>query len=177
MNSKLHPVVNFSLKKEIFFVVVGSIIGAFTMHLPRIFSDIIGDSSYVVTLLVLAQVVDSTEPIVGFLLHVFVATIIGIITGILLHKVIKFNLSKITTGLVYGFIAGIIVFVVFAIPVSQLLLGPNTAEVLSEINPQMSYVDAVREVERSFVSQMLNSLVMHVIWGAHFGHNFISFHA
>lgn len=169
MKSKLHPVVNFSLKKEIFFVTVGSIIGAFTMHLPRIFLDIMGDSSYVVTLLVLAQVVDSIEPVVGFLLHVVVATIIGIITGILLHKVIKFNLSKITTGLVYGFIAGIVVFVVFAIPVSQLLLGPNTAEVLSEINPQMSYVDAVREVERSFVSQMLNSLIMHVIWGLTLG--------
>ncbi len=146
MNSKLHPVVNFSLKKEIFFVAIGSIIGAFTMHLPRIFLDLIGDSSYIVALLVLAQVVNSTEPIVGFLLHIFVATTIGIVTGVLLHKVFKFNLSKITTGLVYGMISGIVVFVVFAIPVSQLLLGPNTAQILSEINPQMSYVEAVHEV-------------------------------
>ena len=169
MNSKLHPVVNFSLKKEVFFVAIGSIIGAFTMHLPRIFLDLIGDSSYIVTLLVLAQVVNSTEPVVGFLLHIFVATTIGIITGILLHKVIKFNLSKITTGLVYGIIAGIVVFVVFAIPVSQLLLGPNTAQILSEINPQMSYVEAVQEVERSFVNQMFNSLIMHIIWGLSLG--------
>ena len=169
MNSKLHPVVNFSLKKEVFFVAIGSIIGAFTMHLPRIFLDLIGDSSYLVTLLVLAQVVNSTEPIVGFLLHIFVATIIGIVTGVLLHKVIKFNLSKITTGLVYGIITGIVVFVIFAIPVSQLLLGPNTVEILSEINPQMSYVEAVQEVENSFVSQMFNSLIMHIIWGLTLG--------
>ena len=169
MNSKLHPVVNFSLKKEIFFVAIGSIIGAFTMHLPRIFLDLIGDSSYIVALLVLAQVVNSTEPIVGFLLHIFVATTIGIVTGVLLHKVFKFNLSKITTGLVYGMISGIVVFVVFAIPVSQLLLGPNTAEILSEINPQMSYVEAVQEVKNSFVSQMFNSLIMHIIWGLTLG--------
>ena len=169
MNSKLHPVVDFSLKKEVFFVVVGSIIGAFTMHLPRIFLDLIGDSSYIVTLLVLAQVVDSVEPFVGFLLHIFVATIIGIVTGVLLHKVIKFNLSKITTGLVYGIIAGVVVFIVFAIPVSQLLLGPNTAEVLSEINPQMSYIEAVQEVENNFVNQMLSSLMMHVVWGLTLG--------
>ena len=169
MNSKLFPIVNFSLRKEVFFVAIGSIIGAFTMHLPRIFLDLIGDSSYVVTLLISAQVVNSTEPVVGFLLHIFVATIIGIITGILLYKIIKFDLSKITTGLVYGVIAGIIVFVVFAIPVSQLLLGPNTAEILSEINPQMSYLEAVQEVENNFVNQMLSSLMMHIVWGLTLG--------
>lgn len=169
MNSKLHPVVNFSLKKEVFFVAIGSIIGAFTMHLPRIYLDLIGDSSYLVTLLVSAQVVNSADPLVGFLLHIFVATTIGIVTGIVLYKIIKFDLSKITTGLVYGVIAGIVVFAVFAIPVSQLLLGPNTVEVLSEINPQMSYLDAVQKVESNFVSQMFNSLVMHVIWGLTLG--------
>lgn len=169
MNSKLFPIVNFSLRKEVFFVAIGSIIGALTMHLPRIFLDLIGDSSYVVTLLISAQVVGSTEPVVGFLLHIFVATIIGIITGILLYKIIKFDLSKITTGLVYGVIAGIIVFVVFAIPVSQLLLGPNTAEILSEINPQMSYLEAVQEVENNFVNQMLSSLMMHIVWGLTLG--------
>ena len=129
MNSSI---VNFSLKKEIFFVTIGSLIGAFTMHLPRIFLDLVGDSSYIVTLLVSAQVVNSTNPIVGFLLHLFVATVIGVTTGILLYKLIKFNLSKIATGLIYGIIAGIVVFIVFAIPVSQLLLGPNLAEILSE---------------------------------------------
>jgi len=169
MNSKLRPVVNFSLKKEVFFVALGSIVGAFTMHLPRIFLDLIGDSSYIVTLLVSAQVVNSTEPIVGFLLHIFVATIIGIVTGILLYKAMKFNLSKITTGLVYGIVTGIVVFVVFAIPVSQLLLGPNTVEILSEFNPEMSYVQAVQEVERNFANQMLNSLIMHIIWGLTLG--------
>ena len=166
MNSSI---VNFSLKKEIFFVTIGSLIGAFTMHLPRIFLDLVGDSSYIVTLLVSAQVVNSTNPIVGFLLHLFVATVIGVTTGILLYKLIKFNLSKIATGLIYGIIAGIVVFIVFAIPVSQLLLGPNLAEILSEINPEMSYTQALEEVENSFVTQMLNSLLMHIIWGLTLG--------
>ncbi len=166
MNSSI---VNFSLKKEIFFVTIGSLIGAFTMHLPRIFLDLIGDSSYVLTLLVSAQVVNSTNPVVGFLLHIFVATVIGVTTGILLYRLIKLNLSKITTGLIYGIISGIVVFIVFAIPVSQLLLGPNTVEILSEINPEMSYAQALEEVENSFVTQMLNSLLMHIIWGLTLG--------
>ena len=169
MYSKHLPIVNFSLKKEVFFVTIGSIVGAFTMHLPRVFLDLIGDSSYIVTLLVSAQVVNSTEPFVGFLLHIFVATTIGIVTGVLLYKVIKFNLSKISMGLVYGIIAGVAVFVIFAIPVSQLLLGPNTAEILSQLNPEISYIQAVQEVERNFISQMLGSLFMHIIWGVTLG--------
>ena len=169
MKSTLHPVVNFSLRKEVFFVSIGSIIGAFTMHLPRIFLDLIGDSSYVVTLLVLAQIVNSTDPFVGFLLHLFVATTIGIVTGIFLYKLMKFNISYITKGIAFGLIAGVVVFTVFAIPVSQLLLGPNTAEVLSKLNPQMSLVDAINEVEQSFVPQMMNSLLMHLIWGVTLG--------
>ena len=107
---KQQLIVNFSLRKEVFFVVVGSIIGGFTMHLPRIFLDIAGDSSYYLTLLVLASIVNSTEPLMGFLLHVFAATIIGVVTGIILHTVIKFKISKISHGLAYGVIAGIIVF-------------------------------------------------------------------
>ena len=47
----IHPIVNFSLRKEVFFVALGSIVGAFTMHLPRIFLDIFGNSSYHVMLL------------------------------------------------------------------------------------------------------------------------------
>ena len=163
------PIVNFSLRKEVFFVAVGSIVGAFTMHLPRIFLDVIGDSSYHLTLLISASVVNSTEPAIGFLLHLFVATVIGIVTGILLHKVIKFKISKIINGLVYGVIAGVVVFVVFAIPVSQLILGPNTIAIMSELNPNMSLVDAAKEVEKSFASQMINSFIMHLIWGLTLG--------
>jgi len=95
-----HLIVNFSLRKEVFFVSIGSIVGAFTMHLPIIFLDLFGNSSYQVWLLVAANVVNSSQPEVGFALHFFVATIIGIITGIFLHKVLRFNISKIHKGLV-----------------------------------------------------------------------------
>jgi NADH dehydrogenase len=169
MKSSNHLVVNFSLKKEVFFVAVGSIIGAFTMHLPRIFLDLFGDSSYHIMLLVIARVVNSSQPEVGLALHFFVATIIGIVTGVFLHKVFRFNISKITRGLVYGVISGVVVFVVFAIPVSQIFLSPNTIEIISEINPEMTSIQAQNEVKNSFFDQMLNSLFMHIIWGITLG--------
>ena len=169
MKNSKNLIVNFSLRKEVFFVVIGSIIGAFTMHLPQIFSDLVGNSSYIVTLLVSAKVVNSSDPIVGFLLHLFVATSIGIVTGVLLYKAIKFNLSKVTNGLLFGTIGGIVVFVVFAIPVSQLLLSPNMIDIFSELNPTMSIVEAVRIVEENFINQMLISLLIHLIWGLTLG--------
>jgi len=162
-------VVNFSLKKEVFFVAIGSFIGAFTMHLPRIFFDLFGDSSYYIVLLVFARVVNSSQPEVGLVLHFFVATIIGIITGVFLHKILRFNISKITKGLAFGVISGVVVFVVFAIPVSQIFLGPNTIEIISAINPEMTSIQAAKEVEDSFFDQLLNSLFMHIVWGVTLG--------
>ena len=162
-------IVNFSLRKEVFFVAIGSVVGAFTMHLPRMFLDLIGDSSYIVMLLVMAKVVNSSQPEVGFVLHFFVATVIGIVTGVFLHKVLRFNISKIPKGLVYGVISGVVVFLVFAIPVSQVFLGPNTVEILSEINPEMTSTQIAQEVESNFLSQMINSLFMHIIWGVTLG--------
>jgi NADH dehydrogenase len=102
-------------------------------------------------------------------LHFFVATIIGIVTGVFLHKVFRFNISKFPKGLAYGILSGVVVFVVFAIPVSQIFLGPNTIEIISEINPDMTAIQAAEKVERSFVSTMLNSLFMHLIWGVALG--------
>jgi len=157
--------VGFSLKKEIFFVAIGSIIGAFTMHLPRIFLDITTDTQYLITLLVMARVVGSDSPITGFALHIVIATVIGIITGIFLHKIIKFNISKIKNGLVYGIFAGVVVFVVFSIPVSQVFLGPNMAEILSELDHNMTLIEASEVVNQNFVSGLIDSFFIHMIWG------------
>ena len=52
--------VGFSLRKEIFFVAIGSIIGGLTMHMPRILFDISGGPQYNLTLLVAASVLVQT---------------------------------------------------------------------------------------------------------------------
>ncbi|HEU05085.1 MAG TPA: NAD(P)/FAD-dependent oxidoreductase [Nitrosopumilus sp.] len=169
-NKKSHYLrVGFSLKREIFFVAIGSIIGGFTMHLPRILLDITTETQYLVTLLVMARVVGSGSPEVGFGLHMLVATIVGIVTGIFLHKVIKFNISKIKNGLIYGIFAGVVVFAVFAIPVSQIFLGPNMAELITELDPEMTFLEASELVNQNFVSNLIDLFFMHIIWGLTIG--------
>ena len=157
--------VEFSLRKEIFFVAIGSIIGGLTMHLPRILFDVTTGTQYLITLLVLARVVGSDSPEVGFALHMVTATIIGIVTGIFLHKVIKINISKIKNGLIYGIFAGVIVFAVFAIPVSQLFLGPNMVDLLAELDPEMTLIEASELINENFVSSLIDLFFIHIIWG------------
>jgi len=161
--------VGFSLRKEIFFVTIGSIIGGITMHLPRIFFDITTGKQYLITLLVIARVLGSNNPVVGFALHMTVATVIGIITGIFLHKVIKLNISKIKNGIIYGIMAGVVVFAVFSIPVSQLVLGPNMAILLTELDPEMTFVEASYQLSENFISGLIDSFFIHLIWGMTLG--------
>ncbi len=139
------------------------------MHLPRVFLDITTDTQYLITLLVMARTVGSDSPITGFALHIVVATVIGIITGVFLHKIIKFNISKIKNGLIYGIVAGVVVFVVFSIPVSQVFLGPNMAELLSELDPNMTLIEASNVVNQNFVSSLIDSFFIHMIWGVTVG--------
>jgi NADH dehydrogenase len=169
-NNKSHYLrVGFSLRKEVFFVAIGSVIGAFTMHLPRILLGITTDTQYLITLLVMARVVGSDSPEVGFALHIAVATIIGIVTGVFLHRIIKFNISKIKNGLIYGILAGVVVFAVFSIPVSQVFLGPNMAKLLAELDPTMTFIEASEVVNQNFVPGLIDSFFIHLIWGVTVG--------
>ena len=143
--------------------------GAFTMHLPRILLDITADTQYLITLLVMARVVGSDSPEVGFALHIAVATIIGIVTGVFLHRIIKFNISKIKNGLIYGILAGVVVFVVFAIPVSQVFLGPNMANLLAELDPDMTFIEASEVVDQNLVPGLIDLFFIHLIWGVTVG--------
>ncbi|HYX54541.1 MAG TPA: C2H2-type zinc finger protein, partial [Nitrososphaeraceae archaeon] len=64
------------------------------------------------------------------MLHIFVATSIGIIAGLFLYKTNILNISKPSNGLKYGLFVGSLVFVVFAIPVQQFVLGPEFARTI-----------------------------------------------
>jgi NADH dehydrogenase len=59
------------------------------------------------------------------MLHVLVATCIGIISGLFLYKTNILNISKPSNGLKYGLFVGSLVFVLFAIPVQEFVLGPE----------------------------------------------------
>ena len=124
--------VGFSLKKEVFFVMLASVIGAIFMHAPRIIAGHENFTQYKITLLVIARTVGSESFELGFIIHIGVAVVIGITTGVLLYKVLKFNILSFVHATAYGLLSGLVVFAVFAIPVATLILMPNGASVTND---------------------------------------------
>ena len=152
-------IVNFSLKKEIFFITLGSVLGAIIMVMPNFVSDAFTESEFYLFWIVAARIFGSSDYLVGVLVHFGVATIIGIIVGFVLYKTKMLNISKIPNGILFGLIAGGMVTVVFAIPVQYFWIQP----IMAEINdlPVLNLI-----FSESF---LINSFLTHFLWGGTLG--------
>ena len=152
-------IVNFSLKKEVFFITLGSMLGAIIMVMPNFVSDVFTDSEFYLFWIAAARIFGSNDYLVGVLVHFGVATIIGIIVGFILYKTKILNISKISNGILFGVLAGGIVTIVFAIPVQYFWIQP----IMAEINdlPVLNLV-----FSESF---LINSFLTHFLWGGTLG--------
>ena len=161
-NTLDEPRVNYSLRREVAFVVVGSLVGAILMHASQIYATAIGGNDYVRTLLVVARIIGSGEPVAGFALHIFAATVIGIVVGVVLYRAFGVSLSRLRNGILYGLGVGMAVLVAFAMPVSAAVISPAAAGLAGE-NPSM----AAPPLDPSAV--ITDSAISHAIWGVVMG--------
>jgi NADH dehydrogenase FAD-containing subunit len=127
--------IDFSFRREVFFIVAGALMGAIAYVIPITVFAIEGGSSYYLTWIVFGHIAGVYSPvtsviIAGFMLHVLTATSIGIISGLFLYKTNILNISKPSNGLKYGLFVGSLVFAIFAIPVQEFVLGPEYARTL-----------------------------------------------
>lgn len=111
--------------------------GALTYVIPITVFAIEEGSSYYLTWIVFGHIAGIYSPlgsviIAGFMLHVLTATTIGIIAGLFLYKTNILNISKPSNGFKYGLLVGTLVFVIFAIPVQEFVLGPEFARTIAE---------------------------------------------
>ncbi|HET6799707.1 MAG TPA: NAD(P)/FAD-dependent oxidoreductase [Nitrososphaeraceae archaeon] len=127
--------IDFSFRREVFFIIAGALIGAIVYVIPITVFAIEEGSSYYLTWIVFGHIAAVYSPIAsviiaGFMLHVLTATCIGIIAGLFLYKTNILNISKPSNGLKYGLFVGSLVFVIFAIPVQEFVLGPEFARTI-----------------------------------------------
>jgi NADH dehydrogenase len=127
--------IDFSFRREVFFIIAGAIMGAIVYVIPITVFAIEEGSSYYLTWIVFGHIAGVYSPIAsviiaGFMLHVLTATCIGIIAGLFLYKTNILNISKPSNGLKYGLFVGSLVFVIFAIPVQEFVLGPEFARTI-----------------------------------------------
>lgn len=133
--------VDFSLRREVFFVVVGAIVGAGTFVIPKTIFEVEMGLPYYLSWIVFGHAIgvySSASVIAGIGIHMLTAVSIGVVVGIFLYKSGILNISKPSNGLIYGLFSGFIVFAVFFIPVQQFVLGPQTVSTLAEIDPSIS---------------------------------------
>jgi NADH dehydrogenase len=131
--------VDFSFKREVFFIIAGGIMGALVMAIPFTFPFTGTGSGYALTWIVFGHIVGVHSPIsstiiAGILIHIVTGISIGIVSGIFLYKTNILNISKPSNGLRYGLFVGTLVYLIFSIPVAVFVLNPEFKHVLSNNN-------------------------------------------
>ena len=124
--------IDFSFRREVFFIIAGALMGAIVYVIPITVFALEQGSSYYLTWIVFGHIAGVYSPIssviiAGFSLHILVATSIGIVSGLFLYKTNILNISKPSNGLKYGLFVGSLVFVIFALPIQEFVLGPEFA--------------------------------------------------
>jgi NADH dehydrogenase FAD-containing subunit len=193
--------IDFSFKREVFFIIAGAIAGAIIFIIPVTLFAIEQGSSYYLTWIVFGHIAGVYSPvssviIAGFLLHILVATSMGIMAGLFLYKTNILNISKPSNGLKYGLFVGSLIFVIFAIPVQQFVLGPefaltigsnlSTTTTSTNVNnpaaedsqPMVSQPSVISSPSSSIASNqstltqlraLLNSLIINLVFGITLG--------
>jgi len=142
MNNKVNPHearVDFSFNREVFFIIAGGIIGAMVMAIPLTFFSTGRSHAYDLTWIVFGHIVGVHSPIssaiiAGMTIHIVVGISIGIISGIFLYKTNILNISKPSNGLKYGLFVGILVYLIFSIPVQHFVLNLEFRHILVHNN-------------------------------------------
>ena len=127
--------VDFSFNREVFFIIAGGIIGAMVMAIPLTFFSTGKSHAYDLTWIVFGHIVGVHSPIssaiiAGMTIHIVVGISIGIISGIFLYKTNILNISKPSNGLKYGLFVGILVYLIFSIPVQHFVLNLEFRHIL-----------------------------------------------
>ncbi|MGI9009836.1 MAG: NAD(P)/FAD-dependent oxidoreductase [Nitrososphaeraceae archaeon] len=159
--------IDFSLKREIFFVVVGAIIGAIVFVIPKTIFEVVMGMPYYLSWIVFGHVIgvySSAAIIAGIGIHMVTAISIGVVIGIFLYKTGILNISKPSNGIIYGIFAGTAVFIIFFIPVYQFVLSPETVNTLQELtDDEKELIES--ELSSEFLTVLVSSLITHLIFG------------
>ena len=95
--------IDFSLRREVFFVVIGAIVGAITMVVPITFLYTGLGLPYYLTWMAFGHVIgvyssSFSSIIAGIAIHLITAISIGIAVGVFLYKTGILNISKLSNG-------------------------------------------------------------------------------
>jgi hypothetical protein len=133
--------IDFSFRREVFFVIVGAMVGGVLMMLPDTIYGIISQGNYHTVWIIFGHVIGEYSQytvLAGILIHFVTALSIGIVLGVFLYKTGLLEISKPVNGLLYGLFTATVAFLFWAIPVQQFILNPETSKTLVSMNPGLT---------------------------------------
>ena len=159
--------VDFSLKREVFYIVIGSVVGAIFMILAKMILDPQTGIPYEITWIAFGHLLGVLSPpssavLAGITIHMITALSIGIAIGVFLYKTNILIISKLSNGILYGLFAGSVVYIVFFIPVYESVL---THEIASTLNTVGGVEYAAEYLARNFFTIMIGWLLIHLAYG------------
>src|SRR5919206_2438952 len=178
MANKIKPQearVDFSFKREVFFIIAGGVIGAMVMAIPLTFFSTGTSHAYDLTWIVFGHIVGLHSPIssviiAGMTLHIIVGISIGIVSGVFLYKTNILNISKPSNGLRYGLFVGMLVYLIFSIPVQRFVLNPEFRHVLVDHNYSNNNNNNNNVTFLNFqISSILYSISINLLFGITLG--------
>jgi NADH dehydrogenase FAD-containing subunit len=168
--------VDFSFKREVFFIIAGGIAGALVMAIPLTFFSSAGRShAYDLTWIVFGHIVGVYSPvssviIAGMTIHIIVGISIGIVSGVFLYKTNILNISKPSNGLKYGLFVGILVYLIFSLPVQRFVLSPEFRHALGDnINNNSNNNSNNITFSNIQISSILYSVSINLLFGITLG--------
>ena len=167
MNNYNKVKIDFSLKREIFFVIVGAIVGAIVFVIPKAIFEVVMGMPYYLSWIVFGHVIgvySSNVIVAGIGIHMLTAISIGVVVGIFLYKTGILNISKPSNGIIYGIFAGTTVFIIFFIPVYQFVITPQTINTIHKMT-QNEQEEIEYELSSQLPTVLIGSLVTHLIFG------------
>jgi NADH dehydrogenase len=159
--------VDFSLKREVFYIVIGSVVGAIFMILAKMILDPQTGIPYDITWIAFGHILGVFSPpssafLAGITIHMITALSIGIAIGVFLYKTNILIISKLSNGILYGLFAGSVVYIVFFIPVYESVLTHEIARTLNTVG-EVEY--AAEYLARYFFPIMIGWLIIHLVYG------------
>ncbi len=157
-------------------VVIGAIIWAITMVVPITFLYTGLGMPYYLAWIAFGHVIgvySSSSVIAGIAIHMITAISIGIAVGVFLYKTSILNISKLSNGLLYGLLAGSIVFIVFFIPIYQFILAPEITRTMVEIKvtttSESDEYPSTTQYGNNFTVVSIVWLLIHLVFGTVLG--------
>jgi hypothetical protein len=166
--------IDFSIKREVFFVVLGALLGGIVMMILGMIYGVMfeKDNNYYTVWIVFGHVIGIYSQytiLAGITIHFITALSIGIVIGTFLYKTGIMEISKPLNGLFYGLFTGTVVFLLWSIPVQQFILSPETAKTVALMNTSLTEQQILQNYEKNLHIVLLQNFIRNLSFGITLG--------